>query len=55
MTSVVWVFNFVSDWLFKSFRIKEPPVLGFLGAKESKNHMVHERSDKKPTTLWAVI
>jgi hypothetical protein len=55
MTSFGWVFDFVSIWLFKSFRIKEPPVLGFLGAKKSKNHTVHERNDKKPTTLWAVI
>jgi hypothetical protein len=36
MTSVGWVFDFVSNWLFKSFRIKEPPVLSFLGAKTIK-------------------
>lgn len=35
MTSFGWVFDFVSNW-FKSFRIKEPPALGFLGAKTIK-------------------
>jgi hypothetical protein len=28
---------------------------GFWGKKKSNYHTVHERLDKKPTTLWALI
>jgi hypothetical protein len=36
MTSVGWLFDFVSNWSLKSFRIKEPPVLSFFKAKTIK-------------------
>jgi len=35
MISVGWVFDFVSNWLFKSFRIKERPVLGFFWGEKT--------------------
>ncbi len=55
MTSFGWVFDFVGNWLFKSFRIQRTTRSGFFGGKNNQRTVVPERSDKKPTTLWAVI